>query len=264
MRGKIMENMKKTTAIALALCLGIALHNPLSATVYDFTNRDANDPNLLHKEYHAAGGKTISVKNESSNNIYLRIGYEACEFTGFKLKPGQTGRVYKSPFCVPFNVSGHFLAENGSVIGDIQNPMFKRRMEELGALEWEVDNDGLRFVSNEGPESTFILGDVKKGVAVYNHTSHRVYIRIGYEACKFDAFYLTAGSPGFAGPRGSYKFINKEVGCVPYIVSGYIYLDGVTPTDLVPYKGKVYGYRPEWRIEMNDKGTATVRLTGQN
>lgn len=258
-----MENMKKTVIITLALCLGAGQHSPVSAAVYDFTNRDANDANLLEKEYHAAGGKTISVKNESSNNIYLRIGYEACEFTGFKLKPGQTGRVYKSPFCVPFNVSGHFLAEDGKVIGDIQNPIFKKRMDEIGNLQWNVDNDGLRYLGAwkdgewlEGPAlaeggfmGAFIPGNVPKKVTVSNHTERRVYIRIGYEACQFDGFYLA---------KGESKAITKAAGCVPYVVSGYIYLDGVTPTDLVRYEGKIYKSTPSWSIQMNNQGSATV------
>jgi hypothetical protein len=91
------------------------------------------------------------VYNGSKQRIYVRIGYEgtACEYTGFILNPGQTGRVYKSPFCVPINVSGNFLAPDNTVIKAIPNPIIKTRMDDVGTLQWNIsDQYGIDYLGS--------------------------------------------------------------------------------------------------------------------
>lgn len=98
-----------TIALCLTICLGMALHTPLYAPVYDLTKNPDQASQTWH-EYKIKGNKSFSVKNNLDRKEYVRIGYKGpigpvCEYTGFVLNPGQTGKVLKSPICQPYIVS---------------------------------------------------------------------------------------------------------------------------------------------------------------
>lgn len=144
--------MKKIITLT-TLCIS-ALYTSLPAKVYDYTEKDYG----TIAEYKGGDGKTLQVYNGSSHKIYVRIGYESgtnqydnnffknCEFTGFKLNPGQTGEIYKYFDCLPINITGHFLKEDGTVLKDIPNGIKKTNINDTGTLRWEVyDNTGLYY-----------------------------------------------------------------------------------------------------------------------
>jgi hypothetical protein len=101
--------MKKKIIVAIIICLQAALHTTLYAPIYDLTK----NPSQAHQEwdeYKIKGNKSFSVKNNLDRKEYVRIGYKGpvgpvCEYTGFVLNPGQTGKVLKSPICQPYIVS---------------------------------------------------------------------------------------------------------------------------------------------------------------
>jgi hypothetical protein len=131
-----------THAFSLALCLTICLgivHAPLQAKIYNLTENPTKDTQVI-REYKLSGNKSFTVKNNSCRQQYIRIGYEGidnhlCNFTGFVLDPGQTGKVHKSPVCIPAIVSA----------GDTTIKQWKNqktgpgREDRLGDFMWTVE-----------------------------------------------------------------------------------------------------------------------------
>jgi hypothetical protein len=141
-------------ALCLTICLSMALHTSLYAPIYDYTTQNYD----LIKEYDESkavknafsGGKTLQITNKSTQKIYARIGYEVrvgilanCEYTGFILNPGQTGKVYKDRNCLPKYVAGVFVKQDNSTV-NIPNPDTNRRQND-GVLQWDVYDSGIVY-----------------------------------------------------------------------------------------------------------------------
>jgi hypothetical protein len=161
MKKIITQALNFTTTLCLTICLSMALHAPLQAKVYDYTKPDKKELTDPIKEYKKWGGKTFQVHNRSTQKIYVRIGYSfaegkfcnTCTFTGFILDPGQIGKVYKDPRCVPINMTGIFITENGAKIADIPNGIRATNMNDLGTLQWDItDKQGIIFRGHETPD----------------------------------------------------------------------------------------------------------------
>jgi hypothetical protein len=181
--------MKKIITLTIALGIQALFHTALYAPIYDYRIYEADNPNLLTKEHHAAGGKTFTVNNRSDHHVYVRIGYEAnCEYTGFLLKPKQVGRVYKAPGCIPINVSGYFETHDRTSLGEIPYPIYNTRMEDTGTLQWNVLNDGIEFQGSwDGNKWTAFT---VKRLYIRNATNYKAYLRIGYDSCTYSGVTL--------------------------------------------------------------------------
>jgi hypothetical protein len=164
-------------ALCLTICLSMALHTSLYAPVYDLRNRSSSDMtdrwnSMLNKynvryldesEYKAQGGKVFRIVNNTGHEVYIRIGYEACEFTGLQIEGGyyvKEGSIYKAPGCIPINVTGYYYKDGKPIA--IPNDIRGRRMDQLGELYWLVFADkivGPARWDNEGYKMDGVLLD---------------------------------------------------------------------------------------------------------
>jgi hypothetical protein len=128
---------------------GCYTHRREKATdIYDLTINQVNPTNpkkpieCVIWDTNSTGDKSFSVKNSSSHTIYVRIGYTACDATGFILAPNQTGQIAKAPGCIPSAITGH-MYKNGQLV-DLDH---SKALKGLAAGEnqhfiWHVENSG--------------------------------------------------------------------------------------------------------------------------
>lgn len=139
-----------TRILTAALCLNAAQHTSLYAPIYDLT-KNPDQANQTWDEYKIKGNKSFSVKNNLDRKVYVRIGYAGpigpvCEYTGFILNPGQTGKVLKSPICRPYIVSE----------GEGKVEQWEGYEDRLGDFAWTVTKPQVSNISNK--ESIKYLG----------------------------------------------------------------------------------------------------------
>jgi hypothetical protein len=153
-----------TLALCLTICLSLAIHTPLQAKIHDYTKKNELGEFVTQgvinefNDYGPYKGNTFQVYNGSTQRIYIRIGYifynggdceGDCEYTGFILDPGQTGKIHKHTYCNPINVSGHFYTQDNVVKGDIPNPIRKTYINDRGILQWDVTDEGILYKGRE-------------------------------------------------------------------------------------------------------------------
>jgi hypothetical protein len=250
-----MTTVRLTLALCLTIFLSMALHTSLYAPIYDF-RKDPAPGHYTKSEWDAAGKKYFTIENHTPHEVYIRIGYRACDFTGFQLKPKQSATIQKAPGCVPYLVSGNMTLNDGSVV-DIQNPF--NRGDILGTnVTWQVKGDkssahiilpGEDCVEKyELIENTdvytlkagdCVLGnrDLPKSFMIDNTTSRDVYVRISYgtSGCR---------ATGFRMKPGQKARIFKAYGCVPQLIS----TDPARKSKgFVPYENDIPGHL-KWDI----------------
>jgi len=128
---------------------GCYTHRREKATdIYDLTINQVNPTNPKRPiecviwDTNSTGDKSFSVKNSSSHTIYVRIGYTACDATGFILAPNQTGQIAKAPGCIPSAITGH-MYKNGQLVDlDHSKALKGLKKGENQHFIWHVENSG--------------------------------------------------------------------------------------------------------------------------